>query len=1045
MAFKSELEFERELISLLTASCGWSPDVIKNPTEEDLIENWKRILFEHNNTKESLNGCPLTDSEMRRILEQINKLRTPLKLHEFINDENITIIRDNPKDTAHAGKSISLKIFDRNAIAGGWNCYQIAEQPKFETRSPLASDRRGDFTLLINGMPLIHVELKRSGVHVSEACGQIKKYTHEGVFGQGIFSLVQIFAAMNPEEFLYFANPGEASKFNPDYYFHWADFNNVQINDWKKIAREFLSIPKAHEMVGLYMVADDGDKALKVMRSYQYYAARAISDRVEKIKWNELDNMPRREITKLGGYVWHTTGSGKTLTSFKSAQLIANSKHADKVVFLVDRKELGTQSLGEYRGFADDAETVNSTENTDVLISKLKSDNADDTLIVTSIQKMSRIKEDTLCCGNDMAKINSKRIVAIVDECHRSTSGDMLQDIKITFPRIILFGFTGTPISKENAKVGDMTTADIFGDELCRYSIAHGINDKNVLGFDKYMVPTYDESEMKKMVALRKADAQTVNEANENPRKKKIFNEYIALPMAGYYNEQGDYVRGIEDYIPESQFERDEHKESVVENILKHWDMLSLGSKFHALLATKNIPEALDYYNRFKAAKPDFKVFVQVDPSIDNEDGAAYREDALIQVLEDYNARYGQNYTMSKYDSFKKDVAHRLAHKHLYKGIEKIPEKQIDLLIVVNQMLTGYDSKWINTLYLDKVLKYENLIQAFSRTNRLFGDDKPYGTIKYYRRVHTMERNIDAAFKMYSGDEAYSVFVDKLEKNLNSMNYWFGEIKTIFENADIPDFDKLPEDNAEKGKFAEDFKCFNVRLQSAKIQGFTWNELEYHFKHDKQETTVTLQLDEETYVKLLARYKDLHGLSVQCGGGMPFEIVGSIVDIATGKIDADYMNLHFKKYLKKLSDHEDTKAVLDELRKTFATLSIEEQKFANLLLHDVERGDLLPEEDKTFRDYLNEYMKNSKSAEIRKFAETFGIDEQALADLISQGADSGDINEFGRFDSLVANFDKAKAKAYFEAQEGKTLKQFEVTTKFKLLTRDFIIAGGFEI
>ena len=362
MAFTSEAEFEKELVRLLPSK-GWEPVILKNCTEEELIQNWANILFENNRSIDRLNDYPLTKGEMQQILEQIANLRTPLMLNGFINGGSVMIKRDNPDDTLHFGKEVSLKIYDRREIAAGQSRYQIVEQPKFNTKSPMLNNRRGDVMLLINGMPVIHIELKKSGIPVSQAYNQIEKYAHEGVF-TGLFSLVQIFVAMNPEETVYFSNPGPDGSFNPDFYFHWADFNNEPINDWQKIASTLLSIPMAHQLIGFYTVADDLDGTLKVMRSYQYFAASAISDKVAKTKWEGNE--------QLGGYIWHTTGSGKTMTSFKSAQLIAASNDADKVVFLMDRIELGTQSLRQYRGFADDADSVQSTENTGVLVSKVK-------------------------------------------------------------------------------------------------------------------------------------------------------------------------------------------------------------------------------------------------------------------------------------------------------------------------------------------------------------------------------------------------------------------------------------------------------------------------------------------------------------------------------------------------------------------------------------------------------------------------------------------------------------------------------------------------
>lgn len=438
MAFTKEADFEEAVVKLLIER-GWKDGVLKNYTEQQLIQNWANILFENNRGIDRLNDYPLTDGEMQQIMEQVMNAKTPMKLNKFINGKSVLIKRDNPDDKLNFGKEVSLKIYDRLEIAAGLSRYQIAEQPKFPTKSKILNDRRGDLMLLINGMPVIHMELKKSGVSIKRACSQIEKYAAEGIF-TGLFSLVQIFVAMNPEETVYFANPGPEGQFNPSYYFHWADFYNEPMNDWKDVTTALLSIPMAHMLVGFYTVADGSDGILKVMRSYQYYAASKISDAVSKAKW---ENDQQR-----GGYIWHTTGSGKTMTSFKSAQLIASSKDADKVIFLMDRIELGTQSLKEYRNFAGENEEVQATENTDVLVDKLKSTSPSDTLIVTSIQKMSNIKDDAQnkLNPNDIALINAKRLVFIVDECHRSTFGDMMQTIKHTFPKALFFGFTGTPM-----------------------------------------------------------------------------------------------------------------------------------------------------------------------------------------------------------------------------------------------------------------------------------------------------------------------------------------------------------------------------------------------------------------------------------------------------------------------------------------------------------------------------------------------------------------------------------------------------------------------
>ena len=1054
MTFTSEATFETALIDELKNNKGWKNGVLKNPTEADLLQNWATILFENNRSIDRLNDVPLTDTEMQQIVEQIRELKTPLKLNGFINGKTVSITRDNPNDPLHLGKEVSLKIYDRQEISGGQSRYQIVQQPRFAKATKILNDRRGDVLLLINGMPLIHIELKRSGVPVSHAYNQIEKYSAEGIF-TGLFALVQIFVAMTPDETRYFANAGQEGRFNHDYYFTWADFNNEPINHWKAIAASLLSIPMAHQLIGFYTVADGTDGVLKVMRSYQYYAANAISDKVSKTRWDAPN--------PLGGYVWHTTGSGKTMTSFKSAQLIAQSKDADKVIFLMDRIELGVQSLREYQGFAADDEDVQATENTSVLITKLKSNDPANTLIVSSIQKMSNIHEAVNDEGislnsDDIARINHKRLVFIVDEAHRSTFGDMLITIKNTFPAALFFGFTGTPIHEENQKKKS-TTAMVFGDELHRYSIADGIRDKNVLGFDPYKIITFKDADLRREVGLLKAKANTESEALNDPKKSAIYYRYINdVPMAGYTDDAGKYVKGIEDEVPPSQY-GEQHQKQVVADVLDKWTMLSRNYKFHALLATHSIADAINYYRLFKQASADLSVPLKVtalfDPNIaegdDYQTNSAFKQAGLVEIIGDYNQHYGHDFSLANHAKFKKDVAARLAHKKPYLRIDRTPEQQLDLLIVVDQMLTGFDSKWLNTLYLDKVLKYETIIQAFSRTNRLFGPDKPFGTIRYYRYPHTMERNINDAVKLYSGDKPIGLFADKLETNLGKMNEAFADITALFKQAGISNFEKLPDDNAVRGQFTKHFRRFNEFLEAAKIQRFTWQQLAYSFTDDQGVTTdVELGLDEQTYLVLALRYKELP-TGDRTGDGdddVAFDIVNHLTEIDTGKIDADYMNTRFDKYLKILQagvNHADIQRAVDELHKSFASLSQEEQKQANIFLNDVQRGDVTPEAGKSFRQYISEYQSSAKQVQVSKLVSLIGVDEVQLKAMMNTGLTDANMNAFGRFDALKSTVDKTKAKAYFEKSEGTSISPFKVNVKIDKLLQDFILSDGFDL
>jgi len=1046
--FNSEAEFEAALIKKLTDECGWDKKILRNYSEKDLIKNWADILFQNNRQIDRLNDYPLTEGEMGQILEQIKSLRTPVKLNGFINGGSILIKRDNEDDKAHFGKEISLKIYDRKEIAAGKSRYQIVEQPQFPVHSDIKSQRRGDLLLLINGMPVIHIELKNTNVPVSQACYQIQKYAGEGIY-TGIYSLVQIFVAMNPEETRYFANPGPEGKFNPDFYFHWADFNNNPINDWKRIATSFLSIPMAHQLIGFYTVADDTDGVLKVMRSYQYYAANAISDRVSKTKWDE----PRQR----GGYVWHTTGSGKTLTSFKSAQLIAASRDADKVIFLMDRIELGTQSLREYQGFAADDESIQATENTTDLLHKLRSDSANDTLIVTSIQKMSRISKDARggAMSDAIDHINTKRMVFIIDECHRSTFGEMMLTIRQTFPRAIFFGFTGTPIQEENQKKQNTTTS-IFGDELHRYSIADGIRDKNVLGFDPYMVLTYKESDLRQAVAEEKAHVRHEDVKNMTDVQKEKYYAFMQLPMAGTKDPiSGKFEKGIEDYLPADQYRRQAHQMMVVQDIREHWPILSHNSKFHALFATSSINEAIEYYRLMKKELPELKITALFDSNIDNNAGANYKEDGLEEIVRDYNERYHQDFTIPTFSLMKKDIAARLAHKQPYTRIDLDKKEQLDLLIVVDQMLTGFDSKWINTLYLDKLLEYERVIQAFSRTNRLFGPDKPFGTIRYYRYPNTQRKNVEDAVKLYSGDRPFGLFVDKLKDNLRNLNNTYQDIQQLFINADIPDFSHLPDEIPVKQKFAKLFKQMNEYIEAAELQGFTWDKRSYLIEPEAgeeaegdtgEETVIDVQLDERDFKTMAQRYKELAPTKEEteaAGSDLPYEIDGYLTTIDTEMIDSEYMNSRFEKWIKELNlsgpNAEITKKAEAELHNSFASLSQDEQKYANIFLHDIQRGDVKVEPGKSLRDYITEYMVRADSDRIHRFSETFGLDEEKLRGLKEMTLTEGNINEYGRFDALKDTVDKARAKDYFEKHEGRRLPPPKVTMKIDTALREFIL------
>lgn len=1137
--FKTEAEFEEALIKQLQ-SHGWNDcEVLRYPTEEDLIQNWADILYANNRDMNRLGDVPLSREEMSQVINQVTELHSSVKLNEFILGESVQIRRDNPLAGKNNGRTISLKIFNRRDIRKGISHYQIVQQPKFKARNNILPERRGDIMLLINGMPIFHIELKRSGIPISEACEQIKKYSRENIF-TGIFSLVQVFVAMNPEDMVYFANPGANGQFNSDFFFHWADRDNNPIYNWQEVVQKFLYIPMAHQMIGYYTIADKADGILKVMRSYQYYAASAIVNAVDKHVWHEHNQR--------GGYINHTTGSGKTMTSFKAAQLISSLGKANKVVFLMDRIELGTQSLKEYRNFQNADEEVQATENTKVLVRKLKSDNISDTMIVTSIQKMSNIHSEADGLNDrDIEAMQAKDIVFIIDECHRTTFGDMMIRIKSTFPAALFFGFTGTPIYVENQKENS-TTADIFGDELHTYAVADGIRDKNVLGFDPTMVLTFKDKELREAVAMEKAKAKSDADLLASPAKMAVYRRFMdasQVPMAGKEAVSKDIkgVKGIEDYIPQSQYNNPKHWHAVVDNIAENWKHLSQFNLFHGILATSSIKQAIEYYRIFKEKMPELNVSCLFDPNIDNKEDKeiestgevdlnAFKEEGLEEILLDYNAKYHSNFSMSK-DSFaiyKKDVAARLGHRDQYRGISNTnrAEEQINLLIVVDQMLTGFDSKWVNTLYLDKMLKYENLIQAFSRTNRLYDKNlKPFGIIRYYRKPYTMKKNIDNAVKLYSGEHPKGLFVDKLETNLQNINATMGKIKELFKAYNCDGFQTLPEDEGAKKKFASLMNELNKYVTAAKIQDFSWSKQEYQLNSDgslyqpeKDSTvslldeggnmdiefepdihkddeftgldfgelpegpginaeitgrlgygleedygfsegmvaetneqsvhkTITLDFTEDDYLSLVQRYKDLDNERKKKGNDdVPYDLEPYITEIQTEAIDAEYMEHNFKKWVdgwqQNISDEEMEK-LLSELHKNFSILSQEQQKYADIFMHDIQLGKAELTEGKRFMDYVNEYISKADSDRVETMISNLGIGNGDLfRECLSLGLTENNINQYGRFDELKKSVDKEKAARYFLEKTGEQLKGIKLHREIHNTLKNFIINGGKE-
>lgn len=1028
-----ELEFEADFVALLQTA-GWEKVVLKDKTVPELINNWRTIIFKRNRT--TLNDVPLSDDEMDQVMDIVKMNgNTPVKANHLINGRQIAIRRDlNSRDIQHSGKEVYLDLFSAEEIAGGTSRYQIAEQTHFAN----ATKRKGDVTLLINGMPVIHIEFKASGVSVDEAANQIAKYAQEGVW-TGFMGLVQVFWAITPEDALYFANPGPANAFNPAFYFHWGDRNNNIITNWRQLisgVNHILSIPEAHKLIAYYTIADTAKDKLKICRSYQYIAINQIVMRTAKQNWNSHE--------QLGGFIWCTTGGGKTMTSFKAGQMIIDLHLADRVVFVVDRRVLDEQSADEYNSFQRSGETVETTDSSAVLVSKLASGESADSLIVTSIQKMSRLHEDAEKIDQKkLEKARSRRVVFIIDEAHRSQFGLMHTRVKNTFGNALFFGFTGTPIFSQNMKAGEHTTESVFGKCLAVYALAQGIRDENVLGFWPEAVKTYEDKVLREEVALRECHVKCPDDIPMGSDAWKVYRRIMdQTPMASELDDSGHIrkdknghlIKGIEDYIPTNQYDNKNHRNAVVKNILDNLPTIAYGEKgtiFSGILATESIKEACEYWYLFKAEAPDLHVTALFDPDTSaNNQTSIFKTKALDEILADYKAMFDiacDRNTDPELTVFKTDVIDRLARKGAHKHMGDNHAEILDIVIVVDQLLTGFDSQWVNVLYLDKVMESDGLIQAISRTNRVLNKtEKPWGMVKFYRKPYTMKRNLKEALKLYCQGDYFGVEVDGLDDNIKTLNKIHDDIKRIFVRNGINNFDRLPKENADRQMFRKLFQKMKSTLRAAMLQGLKWTN-----EHGKK-----LEFDETEYRILTARYEDLPSNREGARGtkALPFSMDTDLSTMEIEKVDYDYLEAQFRIVTMKDiagDDNADTiEAAIREIEAKIGLLTEIPQRYARRILADIRSGALVPDGEKTLMQYIREYQDRTVRQSVHDFAKEFVLNEEALYNLYTNT--DGDIGNSLKLKKIEEGADATKLVNYY----GERL--FSARVKFHKDIVDFV-------
>ena len=695
-----ELEsmIEQKLIEqLVYGDSQWTyrPDL---KTEEDLWANFRYILEQNN--KERLDGEPLTDTEFEQVKNQL-QFSSFYKAGEWLVGENGKVQVHVQRDT----KRLHLVVMNHEHIAGGSSVYEVINQYSALKTEEDGRNRRFDVTLMINGLPMIHIELKNKQHSYMDGFWQIKKYIGEGKF-TGIFSAVQMFVISNGVNTKYFSAASD-TELNEKFISGWLDQDNNPVSDYIEFAKSVLRIPEAHEMIARYTVLDEDAKRLILLRPYQIHAIEAI-----------------REASKTGksGYVWHTTGSGKTLTSYKATRnLLMDIPSLDKTIFLIDRKDLDTQTTMAFQAYANnDLIDVNETDNVNDLKKKLKSE--DRQVIVTTIQKLQRLITKRLQEGTpEYNKIKNLRIAFVVDECHRAVTPGTKRELERFFGKSLWYGFTGTPRFSENPypKMGDLprTTDELYGERLHRYTIQNAIHDNAVLGFQ-----------------VEHNGPKTMSDETDS---KLYDNEAHMLKVLDVILNKSYHKLGFQN---------------------------GKGKTYEALLTTSSIPLAQKYYELLTKVKegntplridekirqvlPDFPKFAITYSVTENEEGSQVNQQKMQKSLDDYNNMFGTKFDLAQIQSYNGNLNKRLARKD---PKFKRRHEQLDLVIVVDRLLTGFDAPCMSTMFIDRQpMGPHDLIQAFSRTNRIFDKNKTYGQIVTFQAPKLFKESVDNAVKLYS-------------------------------------------------------------------------------------------------------------------------------------------------------------------------------------------------------------------------------------------------------------------------------------------------------
>lgn len=902
-------------------------------TTSQLWDNFKQILEQHN---QNVLEHPMSEVEFNQVKKIISDLHTPYEAGQFLYGLNgVSQIEIDLDD----GRHVFLTVFDQKQIGAGDTVYQVVNQIERPAVINGKKNRRFDTTLLINGLPMIQIEEKKDTHDVNEALNQMHQYIDEGQYGD-IFSVLQILIAMTPNNVKYMANT-TSEKFNKDFAFNWQrKEDNTIVRDWKEFADSMLSIPMAHQMATNYMILDGtpNKQTLKVMRPYQVYATQEVIEGLKQVDFDLGNNKV--------GYIWHTTGSGKTITSFKTAWLASRMPKVDKVVFVVDRIQLTKQTNENYRAYDPDATDdfegiVQDTTNTTDLNRKLRS--KANGIIVTSVQKLdSLVKRKSF-------KDPEKNIVFIVDEAHRSTGGDSFENIQKAFKHAAWVGYTGTPMFDETTK--GLRTEDIFGPLLHPYTIREAIADRNVLGFKVDFETTIPEDVMKKEY-LPAFYREKYPKWSEERIKAKIDNLT-----------QEDMDDAVE---PSFYDENPDHIKLVVKDIFDKWKNRSNNGKYNALFTTHvgggkaSTPMAMMYFEEFqrvnqereKKGLPTLKVAVTFSVNNTNNDSMLATNTGLYKAIDVYNHNFNTAFGMEDISGYTQDVISRL-NKTASDG------NFLDLVIVVDQLLTGFDAPELNTLYVDRTLKGAGLIQAYSRTNRVADmQEKPWGRIVNYRWPAQNEKLMNEALAVYANKDSANLSDEERSKQnvkdgitAPEFNDVLNEVREIVEElSDLTNgFVQLPPSEKQKDNMLELIRDYNAGMAKLKQydcdpenkadEGFDYNNPEELIRKigmtPEQEIMLTTVLTNELKA-YISNSKDIP----------VYQIELRMTHIKDIKIDYDYLTELVNKLLNAVHEGNDKEA--DETKEKIDQFAngLDDRVYATKILNAadaIRKGEYPPE------------------------------------------------------------------------------------------------------